>query len=84
MRLTQKLANNKNLQFLSNPANILAIFPIHELIIFSQFHNDWIKIVDFYFWLIYGPVSFFSYKSLNGWSRNLTYLNSSNDVGKFV
>ena len=64
MRLAQKLANNKNPQFLSNPANILAIFPIHELIIFTQFHNDWMKIVDFYYWLISGPVSFFSSKSL--------------------
>ena len=50
--LAQKQANNKNPQFLSNPANILAIFPIHELIIFTQFHNDRVKIVDFYYWLI--------------------------------
>ena len=64
MGLAQKLANNKNPQFLSNPTNILAIFPIHELIFFTQFHNDLMKIVDFYYWLISGPVSFFSYKSL--------------------
>ena len=49
IKLAQKLVNNKNPQFLPNPADILAIFPIHDLIIFTQFHNDWMKIVDFLF-----------------------------------
>ena len=46
-----KQANNKNLQFLPNQADILAILPTHELIIFTKFQNDWVKIVDFSFQL---------------------------------
>ena len=37
----------KNLQFLSNQADIQAILPIHELVILAKFHKDWQKIVDF-------------------------------------
>ena len=44
-----KLANNKYLQFLSNQADIQGILPTHELIIFTKFYNDWVKIVDFYY-----------------------------------
>ena len=44
-----KQANNKNLQFLPNRADILAILSTHELIIFTKFRNDWAKIVDFYY-----------------------------------
>ena len=51
-------------QFLPNPADILAIFPIHEYEKLPEYRLDWIKIVDFYYWLISGPVPFFSYKSL--------------------
>ena len=45
--LVQKLANNKNPQFVSNQADIQAILPTYELFIFTKFHNDWVKIVDF-------------------------------------
>ena len=41
----------KNSQFLPNQADIQAILPTHELIIFTKFHNDWVKIVDFLFLL---------------------------------
>ena len=37
----------KNLQFLSNQADIQAILPIYELVILAKFHKDWQKIVDF-------------------------------------
>ena len=37
----------KNLQFLSNQADIQATLPTHELIILTKFHNDWQEIVDF-------------------------------------
>ena len=37
--LAQKLANNKNPQFLPNQP--------HELVIFAKFHKDWVEIVDF-------------------------------------
>ena len=64
MRRAKKLANNKNPQFLSNSADI---FPINEYLdqfLPISYHNDWIKIMDSYYWLISGPVSFISYKSL--------------------
>ena len=52
--MVQKLANNKNPQFLPNQADIKAILSTHELVIFTKFHKDWVKIVDFsikaYFW----------------------------------
>ena len=67
MRRAKKLANNKNPQFLSNSADILAIFSINEYLdqfLPISYHNDWIKIMDSYYWLISGPVSFFSDKSL--------------------
>ena len=37
----------KNLQFLSNQADIQAILPIHELVILAKFHKDKQKNVDF-------------------------------------
>ena len=44
----------KNLQFLPNQADIQAISSTHELVIFTKFHKDYVKIVDFsikaYFW----------------------------------
>ena len=43
------MANNKNVQFLPNHADIQAILPIHELVILTKFHNNWIEIVDFYY-----------------------------------
>ena len=48
------MANNENSQFLPNQADIQAILSIDELVIFTKFHKDWVKIVDFsikaYFW----------------------------------
>ena len=41
----------KNPQFLPNQADIQAILPTHELIIFTKFHTDWVKIVYFLFQL---------------------------------
>ena len=38
----------KNPQFLPNQADIQAIVPTHELVIFNKFDNNWIEIVDFY------------------------------------
>ena len=37
----------KNLQFLANQAQTLAILPNHEMVILTKFYNDWMKIVDF-------------------------------------
>ena len=37
----------KNPQFLANQAQTLAILPIHEMVILTKFHNDWMKIVHF-------------------------------------
>ena len=37
----------KKPQFCSDLAEILAILPIHELIILTKFDGDWTKIVDF-------------------------------------
>ena len=45
--LSQKLAINKNPQFLFNQADFHAILSTHELVIFTKFHKDWVKIVDF-------------------------------------
>ena len=45
---TFKRANNKNLQFLPNQADIMAILPTHELVIFTKFHDNWIEIVKLY------------------------------------
>ena len=38
----------KNPQILPNQADIKAILPTHGLLIFTKFHNDWVKIVDIY------------------------------------
>ena len=52
----------KNPQFLANQAETLAILPIHEMVILTKFHNDWMKIVDFsviaYFWA--SPIFYYS------------------------
>ena len=37
----------KNPQILPNQADIKAISPTHGLIIFTKFHNGWVKIKDF-------------------------------------
>ena len=42
----------KNSQFLPNQADIQAILPTHELIIFIKFHHDWVKVVNFLFKII--------------------------------
>ena len=41
----------KNPRFLPNQAGTQAILSTHELIIFTKFHIDWVKIVDFVFLL---------------------------------
>ena len=38
----------KNLQFLSDQAEIQAILPTHELFILTKFDADWSKNVDFF------------------------------------
>jgi len=40
--LAQKLANNKNPQFLPNQADIKAILSTHVLVICTKFHEDWV------------------------------------------
>ena len=37
----------QNLQFSPNQGDIQVILPAHELVIFTNFHNNWIKNVDF-------------------------------------
>ena len=37
----------KNPQFFSESAETLAILPIHEVVVFTKFHENWAKIVDF-------------------------------------
>ena len=49
----------KNSQFLSNQADILPKLPIHELVILTKWHNDRVKIVDFFKETIFWPVLFF-------------------------
>ena len=46
--LDQKLANNKNPQFLPNQADIQAILSNHVLVIFTKFRKDRVKIVEFF------------------------------------
>ena len=43
----QKLAINKNPQFLSNPYETWWKWLSNEAIIFTKFHEDWTKIMDF-------------------------------------
>ena len=56
----------KNPQFFSESAETLAILPIHEMVVFTKFHENWAKIVDFsliaYFGaclIFYSPVSIY-------------------------
>ena len=48
----------KNPQFWADQAETLAILPIHKIVIFTKFHINWTKIVDFSliakFWLKFG------------------------------
>ena len=46
--LANNQANDKNTQFLPNQADIQAILPTYELVIFTKFHDNWTEIVDFY------------------------------------
>ena len=39
----QKMANNTNIQFLPNQADIQAILPTHELDVLTKFHNNMIN-----------------------------------------
>ena len=45
--MAQKYTTNKNLQFYSDSADILAILFNHELIILTKFDEDPTKLVDF-------------------------------------
>ena len=52
----------KNPQFLSNQADIKAILPTHELVIFIKFHIYWMKLMDFFiFGLFSKQENFFTY-----------------------
>ena len=67
--LAEKLANNKNIQFLPKQANIQAILSSHEWDFLTKFHNNWIKIVDFYYLPDFWPVTFFCISLyINFWS----------------
>ena len=57
--VAKKLANNKNPQFLPNQAEIQVILHILDLVILTKLHNNRIKIVDFYYWPTFWPVTFF-------------------------
>ena len=55
-----------NPQFLPESAETLAILPIHEMVVFTKFYENWANIVDFssieYFGpclIFYSPVSTF-------------------------
>ena len=37
----------KNPHFLADQAETLSILPTHEIVIFTKFHTNWTKIVDF-------------------------------------
>ena len=54
----------KNLQFLSNQADIQATLPTHELIILTKFHKDWQENMDFIAVTNFEPVYFFLHQSL--------------------
>ena len=50
-KISQKLANKQNnpqSTILPNLADIQAILPTHELIIFTKFLKDWVKSVYFF------------------------------------
>ena len=53
----------KNPQFCSDLAEILAILPIHELIILTKFDGDWTEIVDFLL-LVYFLANVISFESV--------------------
>ena len=61
----QKQANDKNIQFLPNKADIQAILLSLELVIFTNFQEDWVKIRDFSIKLISGPVIFLASVSMH-------------------
>ena len=54
----------KNPQFLANQAQTLAIWPNHEMVILTKFHNNWTKIVDFSLIANFKASSIFSPQSL--------------------
>ena len=55
----------KNPQFLSNPNDTVGKWLPHKVIIFFKFHEDWTKIVDFYYWPSFEFVWFFLTQTLN-------------------
>ena len=60
----------KNPQFLHNQADIQAILPTHELVIFTKFHNNWIEIEDFFNSLIFGQSSFLQHSLVSKGDRS--------------
>ena len=79
--------NNKTPQFCLNQADILAILNLpttHELVIFTQLYNDWMKIADFLLIINFWTSRFFSScKSLcqNKFKQILKSIQFSKDVG---
>ena len=49
----------KNPQFLADQAENLAILPIHGIVIFTKFHMNWTKIVDFSLIAYFGASAIF-------------------------
>ena len=54
----------KNPQFLPESAETLPIVPIHEMVVFTKFQDNWAKIVDFSLRAFLEIVSFFIPQSL--------------------
>ena len=55
----------KNPQFSCNHADILPKLPIYKLVILTKYHNDRVKIVDFFIKPIFEPVLFFIIHTLS-------------------
>ena len=60
----------KNAQFLTKSAETLAILPSLEVVVFTKFHDNWAKMVDFSLIAYLDPVTFFIPQSLI-WYYNL-------------
>ena len=56
---------SKNLQFLPNHNETLSKKGTHEYRILTKFHNDWVKIVDFFIKPYFCLVSLINEQSLN-------------------
>ena len=81
MELAQEIANNKNSQFQPNQANILTIYQF----IFTQFHNDLMKIWDFYqLRTFFGQSYFFLVSLYNNLSQKLTIKMKGSKMSMYV